>query len=532
MAKKVFTDESLNTFVEEVKAYTDNAVSGKADSSHGTHVSYGTSATAVAPSASAGTASTVSRSDHVHSLPVASSTLGGVKTTSTVSSTSGLTACPIISGVPYYKDTDNDTHYTSKNVIGTSATTTSNASGSEEYTDHFYLNHVENGSVTSSHKLVGQQIKMAWDGEALNIAPTLPFANETIGGMMSADDKVKLDVTNVTYGTCSTAAATAAKVVTTTGNTKWKLASGSIVTVLFSDTNTAENPTLNVNGTGEKNIYYGSSQITTSNLGYAGTANRPMTFVYDGTQYRFSGWGYDSNTTYTNVKLGHGYCTCSTAAATVAKTASLSSYTLTTGGIVAVKFTYDVPAGATLNINSKGAKAIYHKGAAITAGVIKAGDTATFIYSSQYHLISLNRDTTYSNFVKSGSGAAAGLVPAPSTTAGTTKYLREDGTWAIPPDTNTTYTSLKNPYSLTIQGNGTTLTNGIYDGSAAKTVNITPSSIGAAKSDHTHTGYVDTSSDQTVSGVKTFSNGLQIGNAKLTYDSTAGALKISFVGGE
>ena len=40
-------------------------------------------------------------------------------------------------------------------------------------------------------------------------------------------------------------------------------------------------------------------------------------------------------------------------------------------------------------------------------------------------------------------------------------------------------TSLKNPNALTIQGNGTTLTNGTYDGSVAKTVNITPSSIGA-----------------------------------------------------
>lgn len=49
-----------------------------------------------------------------------------------------------------------------------------------------------------------------------------------------------------------------------------------------------------------------------------------------------------------------------------------------------------------------------------------------------------SKNTTYSNFVKSGSGAKAGLVPAPSTTAGTTKYLREDGTWAVPPDNNTT----------------------------------------------------------------------------------------------
>lgn len=43
----------------------------------------------------------------------------------------------------------------------------------------------------------------------------------------------------------------------------------------------------------------------------------------------------------------------------------------------------------------------------------------------------------YSNFVKSGTGAKAGLVPSPGTTAGTTKYLCEDGTWSKPPDTDT-----------------------------------------------------------------------------------------------
>lgn len=51
-------------------------------------------------------------------------------------------------------------------------------------------------------------------------------------------------------------------------------------------------------------------------------------------------------------------------------------------------------------------------------------------------------------------------------------------------DTNTTYTSLKNPYALTISLNGTS--QGAYDGSAAKSINITASSIGAAASSHTH----------------------------------------------
>ena len=45
--------------------------------------------------------------NYTYTLPTASSsTLGGVKTTSTVTSASGYTACPIISGVPYYKDTN------------------------------------------------------------------------------------------------------------------------------------------------------------------------------------------------------------------------------------------------------------------------------------------------------------------------------------------------------------------------------------------------------------------------------------------
>ena len=40
-----------------------------------------------------------------YTLPTASATLGGVKTTSSVSNITGYTPVPIINGVPYYKDT-------------------------------------------------------------------------------------------------------------------------------------------------------------------------------------------------------------------------------------------------------------------------------------------------------------------------------------------------------------------------------------------------------------------------------------------
>ena len=100
----------------------------------------------------------------------------------------------------------------------------------------------------------------------------------------------------------------------------------------------------------------------------------------------------DNNTTYTNEKLGNGYGTCATEEATAAKVVTLSNYTLTKNGMVSVKFTYAVPAEATMNINGKGAKNIFYKGAKIVANIIKAGDIATFIYDgTQYQLIAIDR---------------------------------------------------------------------------------------------------------------------------------------------
>lgn len=96
---------------------------------------------------------------------------------------------------------------------------------------------------------------------------------------------------------------------------------------------------------------------------------------------------------YSNASMGQGYATCTTAAATAAKRATLSSYALTAGGYVAVKFTNSVPANATLSVNSKTAKPIYYKDAAITADVILAGDLAVLLYNgSQYHLVAIDRN--------------------------------------------------------------------------------------------------------------------------------------------
>lgn len=67
---------------------------------------------------------------------------------------------------------------------------------------------------------------------------------------------------------------------------------------------------------------------------------------------------------------------------------------------------------------------------------------------------------------------------------GSTSYSVSDNTINLPAYP-TVPTSLKNPYALTISLNGTS--QGAYDGSAAKSINITASSVGAAASSHTHT---------------------------------------------
>ena len=143
------------------------------------------------------------------------------------------------------------------------------------------------------------------------------------------------------------------------------------------------------------------------------------------------------------------YGACSTAAGTAAKTVSITTgtFSLEAGASVKVKFananTADSP---TLSVNSSTAKNIFHNGAQITTGLNKGllAGVCEFIYDgTQWHLVGnyIDTNTTYDVFVGSGSTAAAGLVPAPSTTAGTTKYLREDGTWVTPPDTQYTFST-------------------------------------------------------------------------------------------
>lgn len=110
--------------------------------------------------------------------------------------------------------------------------------------------------------------------------------------VLTAHQTIKQDgVTGATvnrYASCSTAAGAAAKTASITTGT-FSLEAGSIVNVKFANTNTANTPTLNINGTGAKNIFSNGAQISTGTN--KGLLKGLCTFIYDGTQYHLVG-GY------------------------------------------------------------------------------------------------------------------------------------------------------------------------------------------------------------------------------------------------
>ena len=186
----------------------------------------------------------------------------------------------------------------------------------------------------------------------------------------------------VYFGTCTTAAATAAKEVTLTNTNAIELKAGIIIGVKFSNSNTASNVTLNVNGTGAKSIFYNTTVYTGYDTGICGRAGRTSYYMYDGTYWVFLSQGLVDSNTYTSAY-------CSTAAETAAKTASCSGYNLLANSYIhIIMTTANTSAGAlTLNINGKGAKPIYINGAASSASnySLPAGSYLVYYNGTNYY---------------------------------------------------------------------------------------------------------------------------------------------------
>lgn len=90
------------------------------------------------------------------------------------------------------------------------------------------------------------------------------------------------------------------------------------------------------------------------------------------------------------------FAVSSTAAATAAKTATITDFALVKGATVRIQFSAsNTAANPTLNITNTGAKAIRYGGSAITASYLKANRIYTFLYDGTYWQLvgDINTDT-------------------------------------------------------------------------------------------------------------------------------------------
>lgn len=109
--------------------------------------------------------------------------------------------------------------------------------------------------------------------------------------------------------------------------------------------------------------------------------------------------------------IGNGYGVCSTAANETAKTVTITNFALMKNMPVSIRFQKGISVnGATLNINSTGAKAIVLDGVALQADVIKENTTVTFVYDgTNFNIVSTTQGVSTSDELLVDLGLPSGL---------------------------------------------------------------------------------------------------------------------------
>lgn len=111
-------------------------------------------------------------------------------------------------------------------------------------------------------------------------------------------------IPNPAYGTSSTAAATAQKVVSIPAITSLNV--GQVLYIRPSTTSTVANSTIKLNDFDPYPMRYNNAAITTSTDSVVWGANFVSIFVFDGSYWQFAGHGIDSNTTYSAMSVSEG----------------------------------------------------------------------------------------------------------------------------------------------------------------------------------------------------------------------------------
>lgn len=176
------------------------------------------------------------------------------------------------------------------------------------------------------------------------------MANGVISAVNVNDGNYK--IASSAYGICSTAASTTAKTVAIDG---FALVDGVTIHVKFSTTNSAANPTLNVNGTGAKGLkQYGTTSFGTNVWTSGWSAGAVIALTYDGTNwvrdYGFNTDGDTKNTTGSTQSANKLFLVGATAQASSTQTYSHTAVYATDGAMAATS--YKVAEAVNLQYNA------------------------------------------------------------------------------------------------------------------------------------------------------------------------------------
>ena len=172
----------------------------------------------------------------------------------------------------------------------------------------------------------------------------------------------------------------------------------------------------------------------------------------------------NTNTTYTLSKSGSTITLSGSDGSKTSVTDDNTTYSLSSFGITAtaaelnkldgvtataaeINYLDGVTSAIQTQLNGKAASSHTHSTATTSAaGFLPTlgGGTTNFLRADGTWAKPPDTNTTYSDMKGATSSAAGthGLVPAPAK-GSANRYLRSDGTWSVPPDTNTTYSTMK-----------------------------------------------------------------------------------------
>ncbi len=335
--KKVFTDESLATFVDEIKAYTDNAVSGKADEHTHPYLSSGTK---YALSDSVGGNALISNKMSVIGRVSSSNTIFQAAAAAAVRTeeiwfggsdgvAGGMPAAYCITVIKkgdnhrtlldcYHLNTGN--HYingcmdtrdtttypwtgwtkqpTASDLSTLNATVAGKANASHTHDDRYYTETEIDTKLSEINASISEKANTSHTHTVANISDLTATATELnyVSGVDSniqtqLDDKPNTsDLGFVRVVSCSSSDG-----IAYTGTTDGITALTAGLTIVFipNKTSASKSPTLDINGLGAKGIRRRLSHLsTTAQSGYANTwlfANKPFLLMYDGTQWIVDG---------------------------------------------------------------------------------------------------------------------------------------------------------------------------------------------------------------------------------------------------